>query len=472
MKEFDKFLDGIVNNIIWGWPLIILILVMSLYFGFKTKFCYLRYFFKSSKYMFEKNEDKTKVSPFQAISLIIANQAGTGNIIGVAAAIFLGGPGAILWMWITALVGSSLSFAENTLAQMYKSEINQEYRGGPSYYILKGLKSPKMAIIVSFILLLCLGLLMPTIQSATISNALEQNLSIPKIITALLIGFNLIIIIIGENKKIVTSASLIVPFMTILFFGSTLTVLFFNLDKVNDVFYLIFNNAFNQNAVFGAIIGEALSHGVRRGLFTHEAGLGSTPNTAASGNVRHPVHQGLTSSFCVFLDILMCTLTAFVIIATNSYNVVTSSGDFLHVGLNGVNYEQFAQHALSSVFPNTGSLLVSISILLFGFMAIVGAFYNGQTNLYFIFKDEKKRKRTMKIYKVTFIFTMAICCLYETTTAWKLTDIAVGVAALINLIVLFLLRNDVFTCLKDYEENIKDDKNRKYINEKLECWKK
>lgn len=473
MKHLESFLNFLLDKFFWGWPLIGLLLIMSLYFAFKTRFFHIRFIHKSYTYMFEKNDDKSKISPFQALSLIIANQAGTGNIIGVAAAIYVGGPGAVFWMWITAIICSSLSFAENTLAQMYKSEIDGQYRGGPSYYILKGLKSPYVANFVSFMLLICLGLLMPTIQSSTIANSLYSNMNVPKYISAILLGINLVLIIIGNSKKIVTTATLVVPFMSFLYIGSTLVVLIFNINLLDDVIILILNNAFNQNAVFGSIIGQALSHGIRRGIFTHESGLGSTPNTSASGNVRHPIHQGLTSTFCVFIDTLvMCTLTAFIILTTNSYNIIDTSNDYLYLGLVGVKYEQFAQYALNTVFQDFGTLLVSLSLLLFGFMAIIGAFYNGETNILFIFKNNKKRKIAMKIYKVAFILLMIVFCFYETSTAWKYTDLAVGIATLINLLVLFLLRKEVFNCLNDYKNNLSNDKKRKYINNNLECWKK
>jgi AGCS family alanine or glycine:cation symporter len=472
MNKFTIFSNYLVDKLIWGWPLIIILLLMSLYFGFKTRFAHLRYFFLTPKLMFEKNDDNNKVSSFQAMSLILANQVGTGNIIGVSIAILYGGPGAIFWMWVTAIFGSSLSFIENTLAQIYKVEVNKEFRGGPAYYILKGLKSRKLANTLSVIFFICLGFMMPTIQSATIATSMNLTLAIPKYVIGLLVAINLGFIIVGKAKKIVEVSSIIVPIMSIFYLLIALIIILVNFTRIDDIFILISDNAFNQNAIFGSIIASAISHGVRRGLFSHEAGLGSTPNTSASGNVKHPVHQGLISSFCVFIDtIVICTASAFIILITDSYNVINSTKVIFN-GVGNNSYMQFVAIAINSVFNNVGTLLVSISLLLFGFMSLLGGFYNGQTNLIFMFKNPKRYNIANKIYKLIFIIAMFLSSIFDAQIAWKLTDIAVGIASLVNVIVIFFLRKKVFLALTDFENKLKNGDDSYYVNDETDCWKK
>ncbi|MDF2699869.1 MAG: sodium:alanine symporter [Haloplasmataceae bacterium] len=472
MEKFESILDNIVEKIIWGWPLIIILLLMGIYFTVKTRFVQLRYLLLMPKLMFQKSDDDSKITPFQTISLILANHVGTGNIIGVSIAIMYGGPGAVFWMWVTAIIGSALSFVENTLGQMYKVEVNNEYRGGPAYYIAKGLKSPFWAHVIAFVFLICLGLMMPTIQSAAISTTLNFNFSISKYIIGLVVTFTLAIIIIGNSKKIVVMSEIMVPIMAFFYLFISFIVILININKLDDVFMLIINNALNKNAFFGSIIGSAISFGVRRGLFSHEAGLGSSPNISASANVKHPVHQGLISAFCVFIDtILICSATAIMIFITDSYNVV-SGNKFLFTGLVNVDSEQYVQYAIDTVFKNLGAIFVSISIFFFAYASLIGGFFNAQSNIIFLFKKEKQYKIANKIYKIVFLLIILLSSIFDTRLAWKFTDIGIGIASLLHLFVLFLLRNKVIDSLKDFEVKYKKKDNSRYVNEELDCWKK
>lgn len=471
MEKFNLMLDRIVDQMVWGWPLLTIILVFALYFSFRTRFATIRYIPLMPKLILQKNSDDEKMSAFQSINLILANHLGTGNIIGVASAILYGGPGAILYMCLISIFASSLSFAENTLGQMYKTEIDHEYRGGAAYYILRGLKSPFWAHFIAFAFFVALGHFMPTIQAATISTAMHQTFQIPKYIIGLVVSMFIGLIIIGRTRRIMLWAEVLVPFMSIFYMLIVLVIIAFNFSKLDDVFLLIVQSAFHKRAFFGGMIGSAINFGVRRGLFTNEAGLGSAPNILSSANVKHPVHQGLISAFSVFIDtIVMCTLTAVVILITDSFNVMGENG-YIYQGLPGVAYEEYVQIAVGTVFKDFGAVFVAIAIFLFGFTALFSGYYNSQTNLIFLFKKGRKLKIANFIYQIIFLFIIFFSSIYDTSLAWKLTDVGVGIAYLLHLFVLFLLSSQVVNVLKDFEHKQKTNDPTPYRNPELECWK-
>lgn len=451
----------IAEEIIWGYPLIIVLLGASIYFGLKTKFVQFRYLKLMPQLMFEKNSDETKISPFQTIALILGNHVGTGNILGVSAAIMYGGPGAIFWMWITALLGSVLSFVENTLGQLYKIEINKEYRGGAAYYILYGLGSKMWAQIIAFTFFICLGLFMPTIQAAAISTTFYNTFNFPKVYTGIFLVLAIGVIIVGNSKRIVQAAEVIVPFMALFYLLIALIIIIVNISKLDDVIVLIINSALNKNAFYGGLMGSAFSYGIRRGLFTHEAGIGSGPNLSASSNVSHPVKQGLLSSFCVFIDtLIICSASVFMILLTDSY--IDIEGD----------YSQFVAQAINTVFINLGPLFVALSIFLFGFTSLFSGFYNAQSNLLFICNTKSKYQKLNILYKVSFLVIIFLSSIFNVEIVWSITDIGVGVAAFVNIIVITLLANKVLDVLNDFELKYKKKEKIKYYNKNLPCWGK
>lgn len=460
----------LVEEIIWGWPLIIILLSLSFYFSVKTHFVQFRYFKIMPKLLFEKNHKSNKISAFQTVSLILANHIGTGNIVGVAFAICYGGPGAIFWMWLTALLCSSLSFMENTLGQLYKTEINGEYRGGTAYYIARGIGSKFWAYSISLLFLVCLGIFMPTIQATTISETLSTTLKLDKIIIGLSVTILLGYVIIGNAKRLVRFSEVLVPFMAIFYIIISLVIIISHFSLIDDVIILIINNALNKKAVYGGIIGKAINIGMRRGIFTHEAGIGTSPNISASSNVSHPVKQGLLSSFCIFIDtIVLCSLTAFIILITNKYNIISDEG-YLFIGLQDKGYNEFVSEAVNTVFTGWGNLFITISIFLFGFTALFGSFYNAQTNLMFIFRENKYRIANF-IYKIIFLVIIFISSLYTAEFAWIITDLGVGIASFVNIVVLFILKRKVIDALKDFELKYKKKAKLDYYNKELECWR-
>jgi len=424
------------------------------------------------KLLFEKNEDKDKISSFQSISLILANHVGTGNIVGVSIAIMYGGPGAIFWMWVTAILCSVLSFVENTLGQMYKVEVNGEYRGGPAYYILKGIGSPFWAHLISFVFFLCLGLFMPTIQSATISSTMNQTFDFPKIIVGLLVTITIGIIIFGNSKRIVNVAEIIVPFMALFYILVAVIIILFHYTQIDDVFILIINNALRKDSLYGSILGSAISYGMRRGLFSNEAGVGSSSNISASSNVSHPAKQGLVSAFCVFIDtIIICSATAFMILVTNCYNII-DEGKILFEGFEGLHYGEYVGAAINTVFNNWGAFFVTIALFLFAYTSLFSGFYNAQSNLIFMFKTKKTYKPANFIYKCVFLTIILLSSIFNTDFAWTVADMGIGIAAFINVIVILILSGKVLDVLRDFELKYKKKDKSRYYNKELECWRK
>jgi alanine or glycine:cation symporter, AGCS family len=462
----------IVDYVIWGWPLIISLLLVSLYFGFRTRFVQVRLFKHMPKLLFIKNEDRNQISSFQSAMLILASHIGVGNIIGVSLAIMYGGPGSVFWMWVAAVMCSVLAFVENTLGQLYKEEVHGQYKGGPAYYILHGLKSPLFANVVAFVLFLSIGLLMPTIQASTIIIAVNSTFYIPKTIIALslcgLIGY----IIFGNSKKIIQFAEVCVPFMAVGYLLVTFIIVFFHFDQIGKVLFMIFESAFNQESYYGGMMGAAVSLGFRRGIFSNEAGVGSTPNISASANVSHPVIQGLVSSFCVFIDtIVVCTASAIMILVSGSYNIVFK-GKNLFVGLAGKDYTQFVEESINTIFTGWGPFFIAIALFFFAFTSLFGAFFNAQSNLMFIFKKSKYFKRYNTVYKFLFLFMLYLSAVFNNELAWLIADLGNGLIAWINLIVIVLLSSKVVEALRDYELKYKQNKKLIYSNEDLDCWKK
>ncbi len=465
-------MDYIVSKIIWGWPLIVILIFASIYFCIKTKLVQFRFIKLMPKLLFEKNPDKEKISSFQTVALILASHIGAGNIIGVSIAILYGGPGVIFWMWITALFCSVLSFIENTLGQMYKIEINGEYRGGPAYYILKGIGSPFWAHVISFIFFICIGLLLPTIQSATISTTMNTTFNFPKVVIGLIVSISVGYIIFGNAKRIINVAEVVVPFMAFIYLLIALIIIIVNINFLDNVFGLILNSAFNKDAIYGSIMGSSLSYGIRRGLFSNEAGVGSSPNISASNNVTHPVKQGLVSTFCVFIDtIIVCSATGFMILITDCYNVM-DKGRILYQGYVGLHYTEFVSTSINTVVNNFGSFFVTIAIFFFAYTSLFSGFYNAQSNLIFVFRRKKIYKIANFIYKTVFLLIIFLSAVYRADFAWILADMGVGVAAFVNIIVILILSDKALEALGDFELKYKKKDELRYQNWELESWRK
>ncbi len=456
------FLNSI-NNIIWTYILIAVLLVLGFFFTFKTKFVQFTYLGEMIRLLTDKatiSKHKKGISSFQAFCISAASRVGTGNLAGVATAITLGGPGAVFWMWLIALIGGASSFIESTLAQIYKVKDRDGYRGGPAYYMERGLKSRWMGTVFAIIITIVFGLIFNSVQSNTIAMAFEGSFGIDNVVVGLLLAVLTALVIFGGIKRIAHVVQIIVPFMAVLYIVLALFVMIINITEIPAVIAHIFKNAFGMEQAIGGGIGSAILFGVKRGLFSNEAGMGSAPNAAAAADVTHPVKQGLIQTLGVYLDtIIICSATAFIILLSDASNS----------GAEGINLTQMA---LSEHIGSWAGTFVSIAIFLFAFSSIVGNYYYGETNIEFI----RDNKIILNVYRVGVVGMVLFGALANLGVVWTLADIFMGIMALINLVAIFLLYKVVITALEDYRKQRKQGKNPVFNKNILEdasgvdCW--
>ncbi|MBO6211578.1 alanine or glycine:cation symporter, AGCS family [Algoriella xinjiangensis] len=458
-------MDEIVNVIssyVWSYALIGLCGITGIYFSIRTGFLQITYLKDMVRLLFSGKKSDKGITPFQAFSLAISGRVGTGNIVGVATAIAMGGPGAIFWMWAIAFLGSASAFIESTLGQVYKQEIDGEYRGGPSYYIEKGLGIKWYAVLFAVITIISCGLLLPGIQSNSISSALNNAFQIP---TFNFIGFeiNLVgiaiiallgLIIFGGVKRLGQASEFIVPFMAGAYILMAIIIIGMNIHQVPSVIKLIFASAFNQESLYSGVFGAAIAWGVKRGIYSNEAGQGTAPHAAAAAEVNHPAQQGLVQAFSVYIDTLfVCTATAFMILFTGKYNVnhPTQAGKFITENLPGTDYTGFTQAAVSHHFPAFGDSFVAIALFFFAFTTIMAYYYYAETNIMYIFRDGNK-KLYVWLLRIGFLLATYYGTIKTAETAWAIGDIGVGLMAWVNVIAILLLSNTGLKVWKDYKQ--------------------
>lgn len=445
-----------INDIIWSNALILLCLGAGVYFSFVTKFLQVRYFRDMIKLLIGGKASDKGVSSFQAFAIAISGRIGTGNIAGVATAIAMGGPGAVFWMWAIAFLGASSAFIEATLGQIYKQVKDGQYRGGPAFYIEKGLGIKWYAILFAVATILSTALFLPGVQSNSIALSAKAAFDIPVEITGAIITILLGLIIFGGVKRISQVAEIVVPFMAGGYILMALIVIALNITKVPAVVNLIIRSAFDLEPVFAGVFGMAVSWGVKRGIYSNEAGQGTAPHAAAAAEISHPAKQGLVQAFSVYVDTLfVCTATAFMILFTSKYNVVNPSGGFIIENVPGMAIgSEFTQAAVNTHFPSIGGGFVAISLLFFAFTTIMAYYYIAETNLsYLLPKGDKKwmvQALRVMIMAATFYGSIKTAAL-----AWTLGDIGVGMMAWLNIIAIFLLRKPAFKAFKDYEQQRK-----------------
>ncbi|VTP96591.1 alanine/glycine:cation symporter family protein [Sphingobacterium daejeonense] len=446
-----------ISNLVWSEVFIYLCLCTGLYFSFRTGFLQIAYLKDMLRLLFAKKKSDEGISSFQAFALAISGRVGTGNIIGVATAIFYGGPGAIFWMWIIAFLGSASAFVEATLGQLYKQKEGNEFRGGPAFYIEKGLGVKWYAAIFAILTIISAGLLLPGVQSNAIASSAFNAYAIPTNYTGIGIVVLLILIIFGGVKRLGTVAEFVVPFMAGGYIIMTLVIIAMNYHQIPEVFSLIFSSAFSLDATFGGIIGMAIAWGVKRGIYSNEAGQGTAPHAAAAAEVSHPAQQGLVQAFSVYVDTLfVCTATALMILFTGMYNVteVNEAGQpttLLVENLPGVDYNGFTQAAVSHHFPGFGNGFVAIALFFFAFTTIMAYFYYADTNIAYLVKNEKTRKIVGWIFKIVFLSTVYFGTVRTADTAWAIGDIGVGLMAWTNIIAILLLSKTAMKVWKDYK---------------------
>lgn len=435
MLDILEWFVGPFNDFIWTYILIGVLLVLGVYFTFRTQFVQVRLFGEMFRLIFEKRDDKDGVSPFQAFTISAASRVGTGNVTGVALAIGVGGPGAVFWMWVIAIIGMATAFIESTLAQVYKVRDGDTFRGGPAYYIQKALGYRKLGIVFAILLTLCFGFIFNAVQSNTISQSFMSVFGLQDWFVGLVLVFFTAIIIFGGVKRIVKVTELIVPIMATFYILIALYVVFTNLSEIPTVFGLIIGEALGLREIVGGGIGAALMEGIRRGLFSNEAGMGSVPNAAATASISHPAKQGLVQSLGVFFDtIIVCSATAFIIILAGLYTTGEQDGIILTQASMAVHVGPWATY------------FVAIAILFFAFSSIIGNYYYGETNIEFI----NAHKSWLTTYRVLVLGMVMFGAMATVEIVWSMADLFMGLMAIINLVVIALLSNIAFKVLKDF----------------------
>lgn len=458
-----------VNDIVWSNALIFLCLGAGLFYSVLTRFAQVRHFKEMCKLLSSPNNSDKGISSFQALAVSLSGRVGVGNIAGVAAAIGFGGPGAIFWMWVVAFLGASTAYAESTLGQIYKTEENGQYRGGPAYYFESCLGQKWLAILFAVSAVIACGVFLPGVQANAVGNAFTQvfgdgtmvstsfgEVGSFKLVALAIILIVLAFIIFGGIKRIAQFTQVVVPFMALGYIVLALIVVFLHMDKVPGIFSLIISDAFTAQAGFGAAIGW----GVKRGIYSNEAGQGTGPHAAAAAEVEHPAQQGLVQAFSVYVDTLfVCTATALMILITQQYNVAGDlpAGQFIvqHVdAATEIGSAAFTQMALFSVFGNFGQIFVGIALFFFAFTTILAYYYIAETNIAYL---NRYFKGSIPLFIVKFVimFMVSYGMVNNSGYIWGIGDIGVGLMAWINIVgilAIFFVAKPALLCLRDYEE--------------------
>ncbi len=460
-----------INGVIWSPVLIYLCLAAGLFFSIFTRFAQVRHIKEMWRLLFAGKESEQGISSFQALAISLSGRVGTGNIAGVAAAIGFGGPGAIFWMWLVAFLGAATAYVESTLAQIYKEEDEGQFRGGPAYYIEKAMGQKWYAIIFALATILACGFLLPGVQANSIGNAMATAfgggelvdtglgmISSAKIITGTVICVVLAFIIFGGVKRIAHFTQIVVPFMALAYVIIALVIIFLNIEQVPGIFAMIFSDAFTPMAGVGAAIGW----GVKRGVYSNEAGQGTGPHAAAAANVQHPAQQGLVQAFSIYVDTLfICTATALMILITGAYNVHgATEGVFLIQNLPqdiAANSPAFTQMAIESAMPGIGKPFVAFALLFFSFTTVLAYYYIAETNVAYIRKTFKVPGMIFAL-KILILASVFYGTIKTATLSWGLGDIGVGLMAWLNIVgilIIFFMARPAMKALKDYEEQKK-----------------
>lgn len=452
----------------------VMVLVLSaagLWFTIKTKGVQFTMIGEMFKLLFKAdkgklNTEEKRVSAFEAFMVSLASRVGTGNLAGVATAIVIGGPGAIFWMWVMALIGSVNTFVECTLAQLFKSKARDSFIGGPAFYITKGLKKRWFAVIFAVAILAQFGLTNNMVQANTISSAFTEAFSIPPMVMALALSALALAVVFGGIQRIARVCSYIVPFMALTYLGIAVWVLAVNITALPEVLGLIFRSAFGFEQAAGGMVGSAILMGFKRGIFSNEAGEGSAPNAAATADVSHPVKQGLIQTLGVFTDTLVvCTCTALIIMCSGLYNC----------GANGI---ELTQVAMTYHIGPAGKYIIAVCILFFAFSSVIGNYYYGECNLTFLCNGSKHTRTAIQIYRLVLGILIFLGSLMTIEIVWALVDFFMVIMTVVNLTSVFLLGKYAIRLLDDYKAQLRQGKDPEYhsstipeISDVTECWK-
>ena len=442
-------LINLMNDLLWGSILVYLLVGVGIYFTVRLGFIQFRHF----GHMFSvlknsRKADSAGISSFQALCTSLAARVGTGNMAGVAVALTAGGPGAIFWMWLIAMLGMATSFAESTLAQLYKTRDNDgNYRGGPAYYMEKGLGMRWMGVLFSIFLIIAFGLVFNAVQANAIASAMNTAFDFERSYTGIAIVIISAFVIFGGIRKIARTAEIIVPIMALAYLAIALFIMFANIERVPEVIALIFKSAFGlQEAAAGGLgyaIAQAMINGIKRGLFSNEAGMGSAPNAAASATPYppHPASQGYVQMLGVFMDtIVICSATVAIILMSGEY--------VPHGEVTGI---ELTQRALTAQVGSWGGIFVAVAIFFFAFTSIIANYSYAETNLIFL---EHNNKKGLVLFRIIVLGMVMFGSLATLPTVWALADVSMGLMAIVNLVAIILLSGIVIKLAKDYNRQL------------------
>ena len=455
-----------ISDFIWTYILLAVLVGCGLYFSVRTRFVQFRFIGEMFRLLGEGAVSGTKgkhINSFQAFAVSVATRVGTGNLAGVATAIVLGGPGAVFWMWLIALIGSATAFVESTLAQLFKRKSTDSFIGGPAFYILHGLHSKWMSRLFAVLLIITFGLSYNSIQSNTICNAMDEAFGFDPMVVGIVLTALSLLVVFGGIQRVAKVSSVVVPVMAIGYFLLAFFVVVANIRLLPDVFRLIFSDAFGVHQVAGGGIGATMLYGIKRGLFSNEAGEGSAPNVAATAAVSHPVKQGLIQALGVFTDtLLVCSCTAFIILVSGLYSTPE---------LNGI---RLTQQALHSEIGDVGTYFIATAILLFAFSSIIGNYYYGEANIRFL----TSKRSVLTLYRLLSGGAMVMFgALATLEIVWDLGDVCMALLTACNLVAIILLGRFAFRLLDDYIRQKREGKNPTFnistlpeIKDDVECW--
>lgn len=466
MDMLDKFIL-MLNDYLYSYVIIAIILVVGIFFTLRGRGMQFTLFPEMFRVLTDKatidGKGKKGVSSFQAFTISAASRIGTGNIVGVATAIALGGPGAVFWMWVMALIAAASSFVESTLAQLYKVRDGNDFRGGPAYYMERGLNKRWMGIAFAIAITLCYGFVFNAVQTNTIADSMGNSFGFDEVWVGIIIVLLTAMVIFGGVQRIVKVTQWLVPVMAIAYIVIAFLIIVLNFTELPSVFALIFKEAFTFEAGTGGVVGAAIMQGFKRGLFSNEAGLGSAPNAAATANVSHPVKQGLIQTLGVFVDtMVVCTATAAIVLLSGVYGTVDAQNERVDI----------TQQSLVVQLGDWAGMFLTLALFMFAFSSVIGNYYYGETNLEFI----KKSKTMMLCYRLLVLAFVMFGALAKVSLVWNLADLFMAFMALINLVAIFMLNKTAFRLLKDYRAQRKQGKDPVFYADtmpdlkNIECW--
>ena len=476
MEKFSMFVNQ-MDAMVWSMVLVVLCLGVGLYLSLSLKFPQIRLVKEMIKLLTSKEESESGITPFQAFATTVGARVGMGNIAGVASAIFYGGPGSVFWMWMIAVIGAASAFVESALAQAYKVKSpDGEFTGGPAYYIEKGLKCKPYAVVFAVVAFLGPGFLMPGVQINSLVTVFEEAFSVNKILVGAICCIVLGIVVYGSIKRIAHIAEMLAPAMCAVYILAALIIVGLNITKLPGIFLMIIQSAFGVHAVLGGILGSAVSWGVKRGIYSNEAGMGCGAIVSAAAECSHPVKQGRIQSFSIYVDTLFIgTSTALIVLLTGTFDVIDGAGNFLMSQTGGIETGiKWTQHALMSTFGSWSGKALAIIIVLFVFTSMTGYCYQAESNIRYLTGNSKK---AIAIARAVFLVASFLGAIVNADAVWAMGDIGYGLMAWANIIAIALLAPKAVALLKDYEKQKKEGKDPTFdpaefgIEEETGAWK-